>query len=136
VPRNGYNYSLDGIDRPHQITGTLGFDPNQKRSRRSQREAGGEERRPTDDGGHYIAARFGGSTDAFNHFAQDRNFNRGAYRALEYKLAAEQRVKKKVWVDIRPYYQGLSVRPYKVVVRYKVNDILFKKEFPNERTKK
>jgi hypothetical protein len=53
------------------------------RSRTSQANAGGAERRASDDGGHYVAARFNGPAEAFNHFARDANFNRGRYRLLE-----------------------------------------------------
>ncbi len=136
VSKNGYKFSIDAIDRVQAVNGELGSGSAQNRSRKNQSEAGGNERRPLDDGGHYIAPRFGGPTDAINHFAQDRNFNRGAYRALEGQWATAQQNKTKVWVDIRPYYKGLSVRPYKIVVRYKMDNVLFKKEFPNERTKK
>jgi len=136
VSRNGYDYILDENDRVRQVTGDLEFGPAQNRSQKNQREAGGDERRALDDGGHYIAPRFDGPTDAFNHFAQDRNFNRGAYRVLEDQWAAAKRQSKKVWVDITPFYQGTSVRPYKLVVRYTINGVPFRKDFPNERTRK
>src|SRR3546814_19055716 len=77
-------------------------------SRRNQRSAGGADRRATDDGGHYIAARFNGPSDAFNHFAQDANFNRGTYRAMEDAWAASVRAGHRVMVDIVPHYDGLS----------------------------
>ncbi|WP_419827366.1 DNA/RNA non-specific endonuclease [Sphingomonas sp.] len=56
---------------------------DQQRSRNAQATAGGGNRLATDDGGHYVAVRFNGPTDTFNHFAQDANFNRGGYRLLE-----------------------------------------------------
>ena len=81
--KNGYDFGIDATGRMREVFGTLTSNPDQIRSRRSQAEAGGADRLPTDQGGHYIARRFNGPTEAFNHFAQDANFNRGEYRALE-----------------------------------------------------
>lgn len=63
----------------------------------------------SDDGGHYIAARFNGPTEAFNHFAQDANFNRGGYRLLEDEWARDKRAGKTVTVRIVPRLEGGSV---------------------------
>lgn len=82
VVRNGYRFELDDKRRTTVVSGDLHLKAA-KRSRQSQREAGKPNRLSNDDGGHYIAARFDGPRDEFNHFAQDANFNRGAYRALE-----------------------------------------------------
>ncbi|WP_338057599.1 DNA/RNA non-specific endonuclease [Sphingomonas beigongshangi] len=78
VVRNGYAYQIEARGRTRRVSGTLTIAESPRRSRTSQRQAGGTERRASDDGGHYIAVRFDGPTDAFNHFAQDRHFNRGA----------------------------------------------------------
>jgi hypothetical protein len=86
-----------------------------------QTQAGGADRRPTDEGGHYIAARFNGPSDAFNHFAQDRNFNRGAYREMERGWGKELAAGRRVHVRIVPEYHGDSRRPYRIVVRWTVN---------------
>ncbi|MEI5688017.1 DNA/RNA non-specific endonuclease [Sphingomonas kyungheensis] len=84
VVKNGYTFTI------HNERGLIGVSGNLSqaakpfvRSRQEQATAGGPDRRPTDDGGHYIATRFNGPSDAFNHFAQDANFNRGRYRRLE-----------------------------------------------------
>jgi hypothetical protein len=83
VTRNGYAFEIDSRGRTRRVTGHLTIADTPVRSRAAQAKAGGSERRPGDDGGHYIAARFNGPTDAFNHFAQDANINRGRYRSLE-----------------------------------------------------
>jgi hypothetical protein len=83
VVRNGYSYKIDSRERTRRVFGVLTVADASVRSRTSQRQAGGAERRASDDGGHYIAARFNGPSEAFNHFAQDANFNRGGYRVLE-----------------------------------------------------
>ncbi len=112
VVRNGYEYRIDAEDRTISVSGTLTLSGTQLRSGKMQAQAGGTDRRPkTDDGGHYIAARFNGPTDAFNHFAQDANFNRGSYRVLEDRWANEIKSGKQVTVRITPSYDGASKRP-------------------------
>lgn len=121
VSRNGYTYQLDATDRTRQVTGTLTLNASQSRSRRAQAGAGGSDRLPTDDGGHYIARRFNGPTDAFNHFAQDASFNRGAYRTLEGQWVGDMRQGKSVYVKISPSYSGSSRRPSTINVVYYVD---------------
>lgn len=111
VVSNGYDYSIDGQGRTRSVSGDLTLNPDQGRSRRTQREAGGSDRLPTDDGGHYIAPRFNGPTDAFNHFAQDSSVNRGRYRALEDQWARAKRAGHAVTVRIAPSFRGPSKRP-------------------------
>ena len=102
------------------------------RSRTNQARAGKPDRRASDDGGHFIAARFNGPRDSFNHFAQDANFNRGSYRAMEDSWAKELRGGHKLFVDIEPLYHGASKRPYQLIVTWYVDGRKFFKEFPNE----
>lgn len=91
ISKNGYDFRIDAKDRTREVSGTLTMNPLQARSRQAQANAGGAERRSTDHGGHYIARRFNGPTEAFNHFAQDARFNTGAYRALEDRWAKSPR---------------------------------------------
>lgn len=133
VSRNGYSYKIDLLLRLRNVNGELQSGPPANRSRRAQREAGGADRRPTDDGGHYIATRFNGPRDWFNHFAQDANFNRGTYRAIEYGWARELRAGRKVLVDIVPNYTGLSTRPDSLSVTWYVDGERYSRKLPNER---
>jgi hypothetical protein len=81
---NGYGFEIDkDINRTENVGGELRMDGEVQRSRRAQADAGRPDRRAGDDGGHFIAARFGGPREWFNHFAQDANFNRGEYRKME-----------------------------------------------------
>lgn len=89
VLRNGYTYQIDSRKRTRRVSGALTVADVPIRSRSSQWQAGGNERRASDDGGHYVASRFNGPTEAFNHFAQDANFNRGGYRVLEDEWARD-----------------------------------------------
>lgn len=131
VTRNGYTYQLDATDRTREVTGTLTLNPDQARSKAAQASAGGSDRLSTDDGGHYVARRFNGPTDAFNHFAQDASFNRGDYKALENQWAKDIRAGERVNVKIVPEYSGPSKRPSAIYVAYTVNGNFFKQRFSN-----
>jgi hypothetical protein len=91
VVANGYTFMIDDRHGMVRAMGNLSQTNRPVRSRKAQASAGGADRRPTDDGGHYIAARFNGPSDAFNHFAQDANFNRGLYRRLKDQWATALR---------------------------------------------
>lgn len=136
VVRNGYTYQIDARERTRRVSGTLTVADAPSRSRTSQRHAGGAERRKSDDGGHYIAARFNGPTEAFNHFAQDANFNRGGYRLLEDEWARDKRAGRAVTVKVVPQFSGGSVRPSTINVWWTVDGKINSLQFPNERSEK
>ena len=133
VERNGYRFGLDAKNRTLIVKGPLNFPKTTERSRTSQLQAGGSERRSDDDGGHYIAARFGGPKDAFNHFAQNASFNRGGYRVIEDGWAKALRAGRRVRVDIAILYRGGSKRPDSLEVRWTINGIPKRQNFANER---
>ncbi len=135
VVRNGYDYTIDAHDNVQNVRGTVTLG-NQPRSQRAQLEAGGSDRLPTDDGGHYIARRFNGPTDAFNHFAQNANFNRGGYRVMEQSWADAAAKRRKVDVSITPLFEGTSKRPTMLDVRYEIDGHPFRKRFRNQRREK
>ena len=119
--RKGYRYELDELGRVRKVEGELKRNPAQGRNKTAQLEAGGKDRLPTDEGGHYVGRRFDGPMDDFNHFAQDQNFNRGAYKQLENEWDAALKSGKTVKVDITPHYSGTSLRPEKLTLNYSIN---------------
>jgi hypothetical protein len=131
--RNGYAFKIDQIVRTRDINGYLSDGSQSRRSRRTQATAGGVDRRATDDGGHYIAARFNGPREWFNHFAQDANFNRGRYRAIEDSWAKELWAGHKVFVDIVPHYPGLSRRPDSLTITWLVDGKRLQRTLANEK---
>ena len=133
IVKNGYEFRIDGFQRSRRVGGEIREQSTEGRSRRTQAEAGKPDRRPTDDGGHFIAARFNGPRDWFNHFAQDASFNRGAYRALEDKWAKAVRLGKRVFVEILPEYRGASKRPHKLTVIWYVDGKRLLQDFANEK---
>lgn len=136
VVRNGYTYEIDARERTRRVSGALSVTNMPVRSRTSQIQAGGADRRPGDDGGHYIAPRFRGPTDAFNHFAQDANVNRGRYRVLEDEWARDKRAGRSVTVRIVPKFDGTSARPSEIDVSWTVNGKEKSQKFPNERSER
>ncbi|WP_420998490.1 DNA/RNA non-specific endonuclease [Cupriavidus sp. 30B13] len=129
--RNGYTYSLDDLGRATRIEGELSSNPAQGRSPQAQLNAGGSYRLPGDEGGHFIGRRFDGPLEDFNHFAQDMNFNRGAYKSLENSWQRALDVGKSVYFDIKPSYTGPSLRPGSLDVFYKIDDVPYRKTFMN-----
>jgi hypothetical protein len=132
VTRNGYHFLVDAKSRTRHVSGVVVLNTNQTRSRSAQARAGRPDRRSSDDGGHYIARRFNGPTEAFNHFAQDANFNRGAYRALEDEWARAIRAGRSVMIRIVPGYEGSSRRPSLINVWFWVGGKGKSLRFPNE----
>ena len=132
IEKNGYGFDIDPVLRTRRVTGVIAEKATQGRSKIVQASAGGADRLPGDHGGHYIARRFNGPTDAFNHFAQDGSFNRSDYAALENEWARETKAGKKVYVRITPTYRDLSARPSSLDVFYTVNGLRFEKSFPNK----
>ena len=128
VEDNGYSYSLDESGRVSEIEGDLTLQTGE-RDIQAQRNAGGEFRRDTDDGGHFIGNRFNGPGGDINLFAQDRNFNRGGYKSLENEWARELENGNDVHVKIDPVYQESVGRPHAIMAEYTVTD-----QNGNERT--
>ncbi len=129
---NGYDFQIDSQGRTRQVSGPITVGDG-SRSRAAQRRAGGSDRRPTDEGGHYIAKRFKGPAEAFNHFAQDANFNRGTYRVLEDQWASAKKDGKAVIVEITPKYDGLSQRPSRIEVSFSIDGRHRVRDIPNKR---
>ncbi|WP_088184156.1 LysM peptidoglycan-binding domain-containing protein [Sphingobium sp. Z007] len=130
--KNGYDFHIDIIARTRRTYGQLSLAVSPERSRHNQAQAGKPDRRGNDDGGHFIAARFNGPRDRFNHFAQNANFNRGSYRVMEDSWAKALLAGHKVFVDIEPLYEGTSQRPYQLNVIWEIDGKKFRKKFPNE----
>lgn len=121
INHNGYTYKTDAQGRVNQVSGQLTLNKGQTRNQRAQLEAGGADRLPTDQGGHFIARQFDGPREAINHFAQNGNFNMGAYRSLEKEWDRALQAGQQVHVTIVPRYKGDSLRPDSLVVRYAVD---------------
>lgn len=121
ITHNGYTYRTDAQGRVSHVSGQLTLNKGQSRNTRAQLEAGGADRRATDQGGHFIARQFDGPREAINHFAQNGNFNMGVYRSLEKEWDRLLQQGHEVKLTIVPRYSGDSLRPDSLVVRYAVD---------------
>jgi hypothetical protein len=124
VSKNGYDYQLDTQGRVTEVQGQLQLNRNNTRNQKAQLEAGGTDRLPADQGGHYIARIFDGPVDSFNHFAQNGNFNMGAYRSLERQWDKLLQDGHAVKVQITPKYDGDSLRPERLTVKYSIDGVM------------
>lgn len=116
-----YQYETDELGRPGRVSGVLSFEDSE-RDIKAQRECGGTDRLTTDDGGHLIGARFGGSSDAENLVPMDRHVNRSVYKSLENEWADALDEGKQVAVDIQPYYSDEGERPSAIMAEYSIDD--------------
>lgn len=134
VVRNGYRFEVDkDVKRTGHVIGEIRMAGEVQRSRRAQADAGKPDRRAGDDGGHFIAARFGGPREWFNHFAQDANFNRGEYRKMEDHWAQAIRRGERVFIDISADYEGRSRRPSRIIVTTVIGSKRIEHDFHNEK---
>jgi hypothetical protein len=130
---NGYVWSVDETDLFREVEGTLILSDTPRRSRSAQARAGGPDRRRNDDGGHYVAPRFNGPTDAFNHFPQNLTLNRGLYRVMEDQWAKEKRLGKRVSFKIAAAYPREDTRrPSHINVWFWIDGKRHSLRFPNE----
>lgn len=121
IEENGYEYTLDSDGRVSEVEGDLRLEIGE-RDLRVQREAGGEFRRNTDDGGHFIGNRFNGPGGDINIFAQDSNLNRGGYKSMENEWARELAKGNDVHVKIDPVYQEGTERPHAIMGEYTITE--------------
>lgn len=105
------DYQYEQSDIGKRAYGVIGFADNPVRDSNAQHEAGGLERRPDDDGGHLLAARYGGSPTAENLDAQTSNLNRGAYKREENAWAEGLHEGNKIFVNIETYKREGNERP-------------------------
>ena len=116
-----YRYDADELGRPIEASGLLSLE-NGERSLKAQLESGGMDRLETDDGGHLIGVRFGGSGDAENIVPMDRHINRSVFKSLENKWTDALDEGKMIAVDIQPYYSDDGERPSAIMAQYVIGD--------------
>lgn len=121
--KNGYTYHLDDKGRVIKVEGNLKLNKSQTRNQNAQRNAGGKDRLPDDQGGHFVGRRFDGSTDEINHFAQNGKFNNSSYRKLENSWERMLKDKKDVRIEISPKYTSDSLRPDKVTIKQWIDGV-------------
>ncbi len=117
----GYDYEFDEDGRVSKASGHLRLEEGE-RNLQAQREAGGEFRRDSDDGGHLIGTRFSGSGESENIIAEDSHLNRSGFKTVENHWAEELEDGKDVYVEINPIYQEGTERPHALLIKEDVCD--------------
>ncbi|HFK1455585.1 TPA: DNA/RNA non-specific endonuclease [Bacillus cereus] len=122
---NGYLYQTDELGRIERTSGELTLEMGERNSKH-QLAAGGEDRvkAPSTQGnygGHLIGTQFNGSPLIDNIVAMNGNVNVSAYKKLESAWAKALRDKQKVIVDIKQIYEGESLRPNRLKIKYKID---------------
>jgi predicted ribonuclease toxin of YeeF-YezG toxin-antitoxin module len=79
----GHTYTTDDKGRIVSVDAKLELG-NGERNPYAQRTVGGEDRLPTDNGGHLIANIFKGSGEIDNLVPMDATLNKSEYKSLEY----------------------------------------------------
>ncbi len=115
----GYRYLTDGQGRVTEADGKLVLKSGE-RNGYQQSHAGGADRLASDDGGHLIATIFKGPGERLNLVPMDSNLNRGAWKAMENSWSEALSQGKEVSVQIKPHYDGTSLRPDSFEVRYTI----------------
>ncbi|MGA5661065.1 DNA/RNA non-specific endonuclease [Bacillus bombysepticus] len=128
---NGYLYQTDELGRIERASGELTLEMGERNSKH-QLADGGEDRvkAPStqgNHGGHLISTQFNGSPLIDNIVAM----NVSACKKLESAWAKALRDKREVIVDIRPVYEGSSVRPVSFNIKYRIDGEKFKASLKN-----
>ena len=136
--KNGYDYKTDELGRIKEAKATELRLEEGERKLYSQRKVGGQDRLDIDDGGHLFRTQFGGSGDIDNLIPQNSKVNRsgGEWYNMEeeWVRALKETPPKKVSVKINPIYEGKSMRPTKIKVKYKIGNKIKFRTIPNPET--
>ena len=132
--KNGNTYKTDGEGRVTSFDSKPTYTENGDRDLKEQKEAGGDERKEDDDGGHLIARVLGGSDGKENLVAMRRTINRGDYgaRKMEKEIADALKEGKDVRIHGEIEYEGDSKRPSKITVECLVDGEKTVYEFDNK----
>lgn len=107
------------------------------RNTKEQREAGGEDRREGDQGGHLIARTLGGAEGDENLVPMRGTINQGDYKRMENEIKDALKHGETVSVHIELQYDGDSSRPSRIDATYvidgKKTEVLFDNEVNSTR---
>jgi hypothetical protein len=127
--KNDYEFKTDGQGRPAEVSGKLELEEGVRSPEQTRIGKRGE---VGDEGGHLIATRFDGPSDAFNIVPQDANLNRGDWKEMENEWANNIKEGRDVKVLVEPVYDNKSIRPARFDVVYQVDDQIHQKAFVNK----
>lgn len=118
---NGITYKTDSQGRIVSWEGEPGYNPEAERDGEAQTDAGGEDRKEGDDGGHLVARVLDGSPGNENIVPMRDTVNRGDYKKSENEIAKAKQEGKDVQDSGYIIYEGDSSRPSKIERTYSID---------------
>lgn len=113
---NGNIYTTDEIGRIISCEAKPVRSPENPRDNEAQRQAGGKDRRPNDQGGHIVGRDMNGDGGLGNLVAMDSKINQSDYKRMENDIKAALDEGKEVTTKTEMTYSGDSERPDKITV--------------------
>lgn len=113
---NGNVYTTDDNGRIISCEAKPVRSPENPRDNEAQRQAGGEDRRPNDQGGHIVGRDMNGDGGIGNLVAMDSKINQSDYKRMENDIKAALDEGKDVTTKTEMNYSGDSERPDKIIV--------------------
>ena len=119
---DGVTYKTDSLGRIVSCDGNATSTPDGERDEKAQKMAGGEDRRPGDQGGHIMARIFGGAKGIENMLAmRGTAINQSVYKRMENEIGKALEAGKDVCVHVDVEYEGDSQRPSRITVTYTID---------------
>ena len=113
---NGNVYTTDENGRIVHVEAVPERTPENPRDNTAQQRCGGEDRLPTDQGGHVVSRDLGGDSGDGNLVAMDSRINQSDYKCMENDVKAALDEGKEVTTKTDISYDGDSERPDKITV--------------------
>ena len=113
-----YTYKTDEFGRKTSWKGEPGYNPEAERDENAQVEAGGEDRREGDDGGHLVARVLDGTSGNENIVPMRATVNRGDYKKGECEIAKAVSNRLTVLDEGKIIYDDESERPSSIERTY------------------
>lgn len=113
---NGNIYETDDQGRIIRCEAKPKRSPENPRDIEAQKEAGGEDRQPGDQGGHIVSRDLNGDSGPGNLIAMDSRINQSDYKRMENDIRNALEEGKEVTTKTEVSYSGDSERPDKITV--------------------
>ena len=128
---NGNTYTTDEQGRIIRCEATPERSPENPRDVNAQLQAGGEDRRPSDQGGHIVGRDLIGDGGAGNLVAMDTKITQSDYKRMENDIKAALDEGKEVTVTTDISYSGDSKRPDTITVTVIADEVKTVYKFDN-----
>ena len=128
---NGNTYTTDEQGRIIRCEAMPERSPENPRDVNAQLQAGGKDRRPSDQGGHIVGRDLNGDGGAGNLVAMDSKINQSDYKRMENDIKAALDEGKDVTVTTDISYSGDSKRPDTIIVTVIADEVKTVYKFDN-----